>query len=136
MLTTISASLDSDRQAAELGRGWGTGTRADAEGYRRAGWKRARRCSSSAWGRRNLEQGLLCWCSPAMAKRARQTAAFGLVLRHPSAMAKRVAVVQFIKGRLQPGEAKALRSSADALVWQRWGKASPGKPRTATGTRQ
>jgi len=35
----------------------------------------------------------------------------------------------FIKGRLAPGEAKALEIFGDALVCKSLGKASPGKPR-------
>jgi|GEM_PF-43727 len=113
-----SAVAGLDRQAAELGPGGVLAPEPDAEGYRRR-MERRKEVQQQRVGERNLEQGLvLVFTGDGKGK---TTAALGLVLR-TLGHGERVAVVQFIKGGWQPGEAKALEIFGDALVWQSLGE--------------
>jgi cob(I)alamin adenosyltransferase len=70
-------------------------------------------------GERNLEKGLvLVFTGDGKGK---TTAALGLVLR-TLGHGEQVAVVQFIKGGWQPGEAKALELFGEALHWHALGE--------------
>jgi cob(I)alamin adenosyltransferase len=70
-------------------------------------------------GERNLEKGLvLVFTGDGKGK---TTAALGLVLR-TLGHGEQVAVVQFIKGGWQPGEARALALFGDALHWHALGE--------------
>ncbi len=107
-----------DAVAAELGPGGALAPEADADGYRRR-MARRKEVQQQRVGERNLEKGLvLVFTGDGKGK---TTAALGLVLRtlgHGDA----VAVVQFIKGGWQPGEAKALALFGEALVWHALGE--------------
>ncbi len=107
-----------DRQAAELGPGGVLAPEPDADGYRRR-MQRRLEVQRQRLGERTLEKGLvLVFTGDGKGK---TTAALGLVLRtlgHGEA----VAVVQFIKGGWQPGEAKALQLFGDALAWHALGE--------------
>ncbi|MCP9881935.1 cob(I)yrinic acid a,c-diamide adenosyltransferase [Cyanobium sp. Alchichica 3B3-8F6] len=107
-----------DAVAAELGPGGALAPEADADGYRRR-MARRKEVQQQRVGERNLEKGLvLVFTGDGKGK---TTAALGLVLRtlgHGDA----VAVVQFIKGGWQPGEAKALELFGDALAWHALGE--------------
>jgi len=107
-----------DAAAAELGPGGDLAPEADADGYRRR-MARRKEVQQQRVGERNLEKGLvLVFTGDGKGK---TTAALGLVLRtlgHGDA----VAVVQFIKGGWQPGEAKALELFGDALAWHALGE--------------
>ena len=107
-----------DAVAAELGPGGDLAPEADAEGYRRR-MARRQEVQRQRVGERNLEKGLvLVFTGDGKGK---TTAALGLALRtlgHGDA----VAVVQFIKGGWQPGEAKALELFGDALAWHALGE--------------
>ena len=104
--------------AAELGPGGDLAPEADADGYRRR-MARRQEVQRQRVGERNLEKGLvLVFTGDGKGK---TTAALGLALRtlgHGDA----VAVVQFIKGGWQPGEAKALELFGDALAWHALGE--------------
>ena len=68
---------------------------------------------------RNKEKGLiLVFTGPGKGK---TTAALGLVLR-TLGHGHRVAVVQFIKGGWEPGEARALRAFGDQVAWHALGE--------------
>ncbi len=109
---------DLDQAAQELGMGGDLAPEADQDGYRR---RMARRLEvqQQRVGERNLEKGLvLVFTGDGKGK---TTAALGLVLR-TLGHGEQVAVVQFIKGGWQPGEAKALQLFGDALHWHALGE--------------
>ena len=89
-----------------------------ADAYRRR-MARRKEVQQQRVGERNLEKGLvLVFTGDGKGK---TTAALGLVLR-TLGHGERVAVVQFIKGGWQPGEAKALELFGDALHWHALGE--------------
>lgn len=107
-----------DQIAAELGPGGELAPERDQEAYRRR-MARRRDVQQQRVGERNLEKGLvLVFTGDGKGK---TTAALGLVLRSLG-HGERVAVVQFIKGGWQPGEAKALELFGDALAWHALGE--------------
>jgi cob(I)alamin adenosyltransferase len=109
---------DLDRQAAELGPGGDLAPETDQEAYRRR-MARRRQVQQQRVGERSLEKGLvLVFTGDGKGK---TTAALGLVLRSLG-HGERVAVVQFIKGGWQPGEARALELFGDALAWHALGE--------------
>ncbi len=107
-----------DQVAGELGPGGDLAPEADQDGYRRR-MARRKQVQQQRVGERNREKGLvLVFTGDGKGK---TTAALGLVLRtlgHGEA----VAVVQFIKGGWQPGEARALELFGDALAWHALGE--------------
>jgi cob(I)alamin adenosyltransferase len=91
---------------------------ASADGYRRR-MERRKEVQQQRVGERNLEKGLvLVFTGDGNGK---TTAALGLVLR-TLGHGEQVAVVQFIKGGWQPGEAKALALFGEALHWHALGE--------------
>jgi cob(I)alamin adenosyltransferase len=109
---------DLDLAAAELGPGGALAPEADPEGYRRR-MARRKEVQQQRVGERNLEKGLvLVFTGDGKGK---TTAALGLVLR-TLGHGERVAVVQFIKGGWQPGEALALQLFGEALHWRALGE--------------
>ena len=114
------ASLEQslDQAAAELGPGGDLAPEADAEGYRRR-MARRREVQHQRVGERNLEKGLVLVFTGE--GKGKTTAALGLVLRSLG-HGENVAVVQFIKGGWQPGEARALQLFGEALAWHALGE--------------
>ena len=113
-----SPDTELDRAASELGMGGDLAPEANAEAYRKR-MARRREVQQQRVGERNLEKGLvLVFTGDGKGK---TTAALGLVLR-TLGHGERVAVVQFIKGGWQPGEAKALALFGDALHWHALGE--------------
>jgi cob(I)alamin adenosyltransferase len=107
-----------DQLAAELGPGGVLAPEADQEGYRRR-MARRQQVQRQRVGERNREKGLvLVFTGDGKGK---TTAALGLVLR-TLGHGEQVAVVQFIKGGWQPGEARALELFGDALHWHALGE--------------
>jgi len=107
-----------DQAAAELGMGGKLAPEASADAYRRR-MERRKEVQQQRVGERNLEKGLvLVFTGDGKGK---TTAALGLVLR-TLGHGEQVAVVQFIKGGWQPGEAKALELFGDALHWHALGE--------------
>ena len=107
-----------DAAAAELGPGGDLAPEADQDGYRRR-MARRKEVQQQRVGKRNLEKGLvLVFTGDGKGK---TTAALGLALR-TLGHGDQVAVVQFIKGGWQPGEAKALELFGDALHWHALGE--------------
>ncbi|MFM7674630.1 MAG: cob(I)yrinic acid a,c-diamide adenosyltransferase, partial [Synechococcus sp.] len=107
-----------DAAAAELGPGGALAPEADAEAYRRR-MARRKEVQQQRVGERNREKGLvLVFTGDGKGK---TTAALGLVLR-TLGHGENVAVVQFIKGGWQPGEARALERFGDDLHWHALGE--------------
>ena len=107
-----------DQAAAELGPGGDLAPEGDAEGYRKR-MARRREVQQQRVGERNLEKGLvLVFTGDGKGK---TTAALGLVLR-TLGHGDPVAVVQFIKGGWQPGEARALQVFGESLAWHALGE--------------
>ncbi len=107
-----------DLVAAELGPGGDLAPEADQEGYRRR-MARRKQVQQQRVGERNLEKGLVMVFTGD--GKGKTTAALGLVLR-TLGHGEQVAVVQFIKGGWQPGEAKALQLFGEALHWHALGE--------------
>jgi cob(I)alamin adenosyltransferase len=109
---------DLDAAAEELGPGGDLAPERDQEAYRRR-MARRKEVQQQRVGERNLEKGLvLVFTGDGKGK---TTAALGLVLR-TLGHGESVAVVQFIKGGWQPGEARALELFGDALAWHALGE--------------
>ncbi|MCP9883926.1 cob(I)yrinic acid a,c-diamide adenosyltransferase [Synechococcus sp. ATX 2A4] len=107
-----------DQEAARLGPGGALAPEADGEAYRRR-MQRRQEVQRQRVGERNLEKGLvLVFTGDGKGK---TTAALGLVLR-TLGHGEQVAVVQFIKGGWQPGEARALEMFGEALHWHALGE--------------
>ncbi len=120
-MTTTPADLDQvdlDQVAAELGPGGELAPEREAEAYRKR-MARRQEVQRQRVGERNLEKGLvLVFTGDGKGK---TTAALGLVLR-TLGHGEGVAVVQFIKGGWQPGEARALELFGDSLAWHALGE--------------
>ena len=113
-----AGSTGLDRAAAAIGPGGALAPEADGEAYRRR-MARRQEVQRQRVGERSLEKGLvLVFTGDGKGK---TTAALGLVLR-TLGHGERVAVVQFIKGGWQPGEARALERFGDALAWHALGE--------------
>jgi len=118
MAEPLSDLVAADQAAQELGPGGALAPEADQDGYRRR-MARRKAVQQQRVGERNLEKGLvLVFTGDGKGK---TTAALGLVLR-TLGHGDQVAVVQFIKGGWQPGEAKALEVFGDALHWHALGE--------------
>jgi cob(I)alamin adenosyltransferase len=107
-----------DREADAIGPGGALAPEGDEEAYRRR-MRRRQEVQRQRLEERTVEKGLvLVFTGDGKGK---TTAALGLVLR-TLGHGERVAVVQFIKGGWQPGEAKALRIFGEALRWHALGE--------------
>ncbi|MCP9929855.1 cob(I)yrinic acid a,c-diamide adenosyltransferase [Cyanobium sp. AMD-g] len=115
---TPEEALALDRQAEELGPGGDLAPEVDQEAYRRR-MQRRREVQQQRVGERNLEKGLVLVFTGE--GKGKTTAALGLVLR-TLGHGENVAVVQFIKGGWQPGEARALERFGEALHWHALGE--------------
>ena len=114
----MTSSSDLDQTAADLGMGGHLAPEGDDAGYRRRMEKR-QQVQQQRVEERNKEKGLiLVFTGPGKGK---TTAALGLVLRSLG-HGHRVAVVQFIKGGWEPGEARALRAFGDQVAWHALGE--------------
>ncbi|MEY4298667.1 MAG: hypothetical protein RLZZ423_1846 [Cyanobacteriota bacterium] len=116
--TPTAGTSELDVIAADLGPGGDLAPEADAEAYRRR-MARRREVQQQRVGERNLEKGLVLVFTGE--GKGKTTAALGLVLR-TLGHGEQVAVVQFIKGGWQPGEARALELFGDALHWHALGE--------------
>ncbi len=109
---------DLDALAAEIGPGGALAPEREQQAYQ-ARMQRRQQVQRQRVGERNLEKGLvLVFTGDGKGK---TTAALGLVLR-TLGHGESVAVLQFIKGGWQPGEAKALELFGDALHWHALGE--------------
>jgi cob(I)alamin adenosyltransferase len=109
---------DLDSKASELGMGGHLAPEADQAGYRKR-MERRQQVQRQRVEERNKEKGLVLVFTGH--GKGKTTAALGLVLR-TLGHGERVAVVQFIKGGWEPGEARALRSFGDQVCWHALGE--------------
>ncbi|MEB3234834.1 MAG: cob(I)yrinic acid a,c-diamide adenosyltransferase, partial [Cyanobacteriota bacterium] len=113
-----AAPADLDALAAEIGPGGALAPEREQGAYQ-ARMQRRQQVQRQRVSERSLEKGLvLVFTGDGKGK---TTAALGLVLR-TLGHGEQVAVVQFIKGGWQPGEAKALELFGDALHWHALGE--------------
>ena len=110
--------VDLDRQADQLGPGGSLAPEREPERYRQR-MQRRREVQQARVAERNLEKGLVLLFTGD--GKGKTTAALGLVLR-TLGHGERVAVIQFIKGGWQPGEARALAQFGEALAWHALGE--------------
>jgi cob(I)alamin adenosyltransferase len=109
---------DLDSQATDLGMGGHLAPESDEAGYRRR-MERRQQVQRQRVGERNKEKGLVMVFTGH--GKGKTTAALGLVLR-TLGHGERVAIVQFIKGGWEPGEARALQIFGDQVHWHALGE--------------
>ena len=107
-----------DQTAAELGMGGNLAPEQDDAGYRKR-MERRQQVQRQRVEQRNREKGLILVFTGH--GKGKTTAGLGLVLR-TLGHGERVAVVQFIKGGWEPGEARALQSFGDQVRWHALGE--------------
>ena len=113
-----TGAVDLDALAAEIGPGGALAPEREQQAYQ-ARMQRRQQVQRQRVGERSLEKGLvLVFTGDGKGK---TTAALGLVLR-TLGHGESVAVLQFIKGGWQPGEAKALELFGEALHWHALGE--------------
>ena len=107
-----------DQAAADLGMGGNLAPEADDRGYRKR-MERRQEVQRQRVEERNREKGLILVFTGQ--GKGKTTAGLGLVLR-TLGHGERVAIVQFIKGGWEPGEARALKAFGDQVVWHALGE--------------
>ena len=107
-----------DQTAAELGMGGNLAPEQDDAGYRRR-MERRQEVQRQRVEERNKEKGLILVFTGH--GKGKTTAGLGLVLR-TLGHGERVAVVQFIKGGWEPGEARALKAFGEQISWHALGE--------------
>ena len=107
-----------DQAAADLGMGGNLAPEADDSGYRKR-MERRQEVQRQRVEERNREKGLILVFTGQ--GKVKTTAGLGLVLR-TLGHGERVAIVQFIKGGWEPGEARALKAFGDQVVWHALGE--------------
>ena len=107
-----------DQTAAELGMGGNLAPEQDDAGYKKR-MERRQQVQRQRVEQRNKEKGLILVFTGH--GKGKTTAGLGLVLR-TLGHGERVAVVQFIKGGWEPGEARALQSFGDQVRWHALGE--------------
>ena len=109
---------DLDQSAAELGMGGKLAPETDDAGYRKR-MERRQQVQKQRGEERNKEKGLVLVFTGQ--GKGKTTAGLGLVLR-TLGHGERVAIVQFIKGGWEPGEARALRAFGEQVSWHALGE--------------
>ena len=109
---------DLDQTAASLGMGGRVSPETDEAGYRKR-MERRQQVQKQRVEERNKEKGLVLVFTGH--GKGKTTAGLGLVLR-TLGHDERVAIVQFIKGGWEPGEARALRAFGDQVSWHALGE--------------
>ena len=107
-----------DQAAAELGMGGNLAPEQDDAGYRKR-MERRQEVQRQRVEERNKEKGLILVFTGH--GKGKTTAGLGLVLR-TLGHGERVAVVQFIKGGWEPGEARALKAFGEQISWHALGE--------------
>ena len=107
-----------DQAAADLGMGGNLAPEADDSGYRKR-MERRQEVQRQRVEERNREKGLILVFTGQ--GKGKTTAGLGLVLR-TLGHGEHVAIVQFIKGGWEPGEARALKAFGDQVVWHALGE--------------
>ena len=109
---------DLDQSAAELGMGGKLAPETDDAGYRKR-MERRQQVQKQRVEKRNKNKGLILVFTGQ--GKGKTTAGLGLVLR-TLGHGERVAIVQFIKGGWEPGEARALKAFGDQVRWHALGE--------------
>ena len=112
------STKDLDQSAAELGMGGKLAPEPDDAGYRKR-MERRQQVQKQRVEERNKEKGLILVFTGQ--GKGKTTAGLGLVLRMLG-HGERVAIVQFIKGGWEPGEARALKAFGDQVRWHAVGE--------------
>ena len=112
------STSDLDQSAAELGMGGKLAPEPDDAGYRKR-MERRQQVQKQRVEERNNEKGLVLVFTGQ--GKGKTTAGLGLVLR-TLGHGERVAIVQFIKGGWEPGEARALKAFGDQVSWHALGE--------------
>ena len=112
------SSSDLDQSAAELGMGGKLAPETDDAGYRKR-MERHQQVQKQRVEERNKEKGLVLVFTGQ--GKGKTTAGLGLVLRSLG-HGERVAIVQFIKGGWESGEARALKAFGDQVSWHALGE--------------
>ena len=107
-----------DQAAAELGMGGKLAPETDDSGYRKR-MERRQEVQRQRVEERNKEKGLILVFTGQ--GKGKTTAGLGLVLR-TLGHGERVAIVQFIKGGWEPGDARALTAFGDQVAWHALGE--------------
>jgi len=107
-----------DQAAAELGMGGKLAPETDDSGYRKR-MERRQEVQRQRVEERNKEKGLILVFTGQ--GKGKTTAGLGLVLR-TLGHGERVAIVQFIKGGWEPGEARALKAFGEQVAWHALGE--------------
>lgn len=107
-----------DQAAAELGMGGKLAPETDDSGYRKR-MERRQEVQRQRVEERNKEKGLILVFTGQ--GKGKTTAGLGLILR-TLGHGERVAIVQFIKGGWEPGEARALQAFGDQVSWHALGE--------------
>ena len=112
------STSDLDQSAAELGMGGKLAPEPDDAGYRKR-MERRQQVQKQRVEERNKEKGLVLVFTGQ--GKGKTTAGLGLVLR-TLGHGERVAIVQFIKGGWEPGEARALKAFRALVSWHALGE--------------
>ena len=112
------STSDLDQSAAELGMGGKLAPEQDDAGYRKR-MERRQQVQKQRVDERNKEKGLVLVFTGQ--GKGKTTAGLGLVLR-TLGHGERVAILQFIKGGWEPGEARALKAFGDQVSWHALGE--------------
>ena len=112
------STKDLDQSAAELGMGGKLAPESDDAGYRKR-MERRQQVQKQRVEERNKEKGLILVFTGQ--GKGKTTAGLGLVLR-TLGHGEQVAIVQFIKGGWEPGEARALKAFGDQVRWHALGE--------------
>ncbi len=113
-----NSSKSLDQNAIELGMGGLLAPEKDEEGYKRR-MKQRKEVQRQRLQQRNQKKGLILIFTGE--GKGKTTAALGMAIR-TLGHGDSVAIIQFIKGGWEPGEAKALRSFGDLLKWNALGE--------------
>ncbi|WP_320667314.1 cob(I)yrinic acid a,c-diamide adenosyltransferase [Prochlorococcus sp. MIT 1307] len=109
---------DLDQHAIEIGMGGHLGEQINEDGYRKK-MKRRKEVQRKRLEKRQEEKGLTIIFSGN--GKGKTTAALGMALR-TLGHGKRAAIIQFIKGGWQPGEAMALKIFGESISWHALGE--------------
>ncbi len=116
--SNIINSKDLDRTAKELGIGGNTSPEKDEISYEKR-MKRRKEVQEKRLKEKNKEKELIIVFTGS--GKGKTTAALGMALR-TLGHGESVAIIQFIKGGWEPGEAKALKIFGEALKWHALGE--------------
>ncbi len=110
--------IDLDKESEKIGMGGFISSNIDEKNYKKK-MQRRKEVQTKRIKERNIEKGLIIVFTGN--GKGKTTAALGMAIRTIGHNEK-VAIVQFIKGGWEPGEAKALGIYGDCLKWHAFGE--------------